>query len=142
MSEHEDRVQQGRLDMKPHTRKTLWPLAGCVVVLLSGCTLNPAALMPRGSATGPAVPPPATGETAIPDDPFGGIDATAAERACMAAGQERGLEVLGVVGARDVTATNGDQTRDVMLRVRRGSTEIEVRCNYAAATGMARIMLI
>ncbi len=70
------------------------------------------------------------------------ISASGAEQACIAAGRERGLEVAGVVGSTAVTGANGEASRDVMLRVRRGGADIEVRCNYVASTRMARIMLI
>jgi hypothetical protein len=65
-----------------------------------------------------------------------------AEAACTNAGQERGLDVLGVVSARDVAGANGTTERDVMLRVARSGTQLEVRCNYQPDTGLARIMLI
>jgi hypothetical protein len=60
-----------------------------------------------------------------------------AEQACVTAGQERGLQVLGVSGSRP----NNDDI-DVMLRVARSGSQLEVRCNYQTASGMARIMLI
>jgi len=93
--------------------------------------MNPMARpLPVVSAPGgPAAPAPAAGMNN-------------AEAACTAAGQERGLDVLGVVGSRDVTDANGAPARDVMLRVARGGTQLEVRCNYQAESGLARIMLI
>ena len=59
-----------------------------------------------------------------------------------AAGRDRGLDVLGVVSTRDVTGADGAPERDVMLRVARDGTQLEVRCNYKPETGLARIMLI
>jgi hypothetical protein len=69
-------------------------------------------------------------------------NANAAEQACIAAGQERGLQVLGIAGSREVVSPTGEVQRDVMLRVSRGGAQIEVRCNYQSATDLARIMLI
>ncbi len=127
--------------MQTQVRKMVWPLAGCAALVLSGCALNPAALSPRTTAPPPTEQPPANGMM-LPEEELGTMDAAGAERACIAAGQERGLDVLGVVGARDVNTEEAEASRDVMLRVRRDGSEIEVRCNYVASTGMARIMLI
>lgn len=112
------------------------------VLLLAGCTMNPIAPAPRQASVAPSGP---VTSTAPPSDmrTTGTTDsASSAEQACMSAGRERNLNVVGVVGSRSATATNGEATRDVMLRVRRNGSEIEVRCNYASSTGLARIMLI
>ncbi|MCC5990910.1 MAG: hypothetical protein JJT99_00155 [Rhodobacteraceae bacterium] len=71
-----------------------------------------------------------------------GSDARIAEQACIDAAEERGLQVQGVAGSRAVTGSDGSAARDVMLRVSRNGTQIELRCNYQASTQMARIMLI
>lgn len=110
------------------------------VLLAAGCTMAP-----LGPATRPApvAPPAAVGPAAtIPEQMTPDATASGAEQACIAAGRERGLDVMGVVGSRSVNGTNGEAARDVMLRVRRSGAEIEVRCNYVAETRMARIMLI
>jgi len=91
--------------------------------------------MPMGPRT-PSAPVAAVPSIA-PSDVAG-----AAERACIAAGQERGLQVIGIAGARDVVGPSGTMMRDVMLRVSRGGAQIEVRCNYQPDDGLARIMLI
>ncbi len=112
------------------------------VFLLAGCTLNPLGTpAPRPVSVAPSAT--VTG-TAPSDMQTTGItdSASAAEQACMGAGRERNLDVVGVVGSRSATDTNGEPSRDVMLRVRRNGSEIEVRCNYATSTGLARIMLI
>jgi hypothetical protein len=107
-------------------------LGGAALVLaMAGCGMAPMA-PPR------VVGPVATAPIAQPPV----LDGGAAERACIAAGQERGLNVLGVAGARDITGPNGEMMRDVMLRVSRGGAQIEVRCNYQSAQDLARIMLI
>lgn len=107
-------------------------LAAAVIAGLAGCALNP---MARPT---PVIPAPNDG---TPDmAPATGM--AGAEAACTAAGRERGLDVLGVVSARDVTAANGTTERDVMLRVARDGTQLEVRCNYQPDSGVARIMLI
>lgn len=67
---------------------------------------------------------------------------TGAEAACIQAGRERGLDVLGVVSTRDVTGADGAPERDVLLRVARDGTQLEVRCSYQPQSGLARIMLI
>lgn len=105
-----------------------------LVLVLAGCMGAP-------MATGPnrVIPAPASVAPQSDIQPMGGADA---EQACIAAGQDRGLEVQGVAGSRSVTGPDGQDARDVMLRVTRSGTQIEVRCNYQAATGMARIMLI
>ena len=102
-----------------------------IAISLGACTLNPmtGALPIVAAPGGGGTPAPATGKAD-------------AEAACMAAGQERGLEVLGVVNTRDVTGANGAPERDVMLRVARDGTRLEVRCNYQPDAGVARIMLI
>jgi uncharacterized lipoprotein YajG len=107
-------------------------LAG--VALLAGCMAAPQQVRtaPRAPlATGPATP------TIAPADIAG-----AAERACITAGQERGLQVIGIAGSRDVTGPTGTPMRDVMLRVSRSGAQIEVRCNYQSDSDLARIMLI
>ncbi|MFN4098562.1 MAG: hypothetical protein ACK4GT_02180 [Pararhodobacter sp.] len=57
----------------------------------------------------------------------------------MAAGRDAGFDVQSVVGTREVS---GATARDVMLRVNRSGRTIEVRCNYAYASGQARIMTL
>ncbi|MBR3371746.1 MAG: hypothetical protein IKG52_14050 [Rhodobacteraceae bacterium] len=106
---------------------------GIVLILgLAGCMGAPMATGPR------VIPAPAaTPQTSVP--PMG---SASAEQACIAAGQDRGLDVQGVAGSRSVTGPDGQEARDVMLRVSRSGTQIEVRCNYQMTTGMARIMLI
>lgn len=99
-------------------------LAGC-----GGTPIIPAPRAPMASAPVAAV--------IAPTDVAG-----AAERACIAAGQERGLQVIGVAGSRDVVGPSGAAMRDVMLRVSRGGAQIEVRCNYSSDANIARIMLI
>ncbi|NBB96883.1 MAG: hypothetical protein GVY34_01750 [Alphaproteobacteria bacterium] len=107
-------------------------LAVVVIVGLGACSLNP---MARPM---PAAPAP----TGSAPDPAPAAGTTGAESACTAAGRERGLEVLGVVSARDVSGANGASERDVMLRVARNGTQLDVRCNYQPDSGVARIMLI
>lgn len=99
---------------------------------LGACTLNP---MTRAL---PIVPAPGGGTTPAPA--IAGMDG--AEAACTEAGRERGLDVLGVVSTRDVTGATGAPERDVMLRVARNGTQLDVRCNYQPESGLARIMLI
>ncbi len=112
--------------------------------LLAGCAYVPMGPAPRSAA----IDSPVSVVPAPADDPdmaaegTADISASGAEQACIAAGRERGLEVAGVVGSTAVTGANGEASRDVMLRVRRGGADIEVRCNYVASTRMARIMLI
>lgn len=116
-----------------------------VPALLSVAVVSGCAMAPLGPATRPApsAPPPATGPAvAIPEPMTPGASSSGAEQACIAAGRERGLDVMGVVGSRSVNDSNGADARDVMLRVRRSGSEIEVRCNYVTETRMARIMLI
>ncbi|TVS05834.1 MAG: hypothetical protein EA407_01365 [Rhodobacteraceae bacterium] len=114
------------------------------VFTLSACNLSPLRPLPPRVESPVAVVPPPSGEMpeieteGLPAD----LSASGAERACIAAGRERGLDVVGVVGSSTITGSNGEAARDVMLRVRRGGAEIEVRCNYVAETRMARIMLI
>lgn len=115
---------------------TLSPLnasLGLVLVLaVSGCTVAPG---PRPVPLARPIPAPvAAAPMAQPSN--------AAEAACISAGQERGLQVLGVAGSRDVVTATGEMQRDVMLRVSRGGAQIELRCSYQTTTGLARIMLI
>ena len=114
-------------------------LALASVLLIAGCSMAPMGMAPRAT---PAAPPPVASESQAPLPGSGDPGASGAEQACMAAGRERGLDVVGVVGSRAVSGNNGEAARDVMLRVRRSGAEIEVRCNYVAETSMARIMLI
>lgn len=115
-------------------------LALVSALAITGCTMAPMGMAPRPAPSTPtASAPPAT---VAPLPGAGDASASGAEQACIAAGRERGLDVAGVVGSRAVSGTNGEAARDVMLRVRRSGAEIEVRCNYVADTGMARIMLI
>ena len=115
-------------------------LALASVLLIAGCSMAPMGMAPRATPSAP--PPPVTSESPEPLPGSGDPSASGAEQACMAAGRERGLDVVGVVGSRAVSGNNGEAARDVMLRVRRSGAEIEVRCNYVAETSMARIMLI
>jgi hypothetical protein len=115
-----------------HTRPRSTILAIAALVGLGACTLNPM-VQPM-----PIIPAPSGTSQA----PGPGAGMAGAEDACTAAGRERGLDVLGVVSARDVTGAGGAPERDVMLRVARSSTQLEVRCNYQPDTGVARIMLI
>lgn len=111
-----------------------------LVILLTGCTMAP--LGPATRPAGPITPAPVTPAAPIPGDMTPDATASGAEQACIAAGRERGLNVLGVVGSRAVSGSNGENARDVMLRVERSGSELEVRCNYVEDTRMARIMLI
>jgi hypothetical protein len=117
------------------TRPTLRYLSiAAVATLLAGCMAPPMQVRPAPRAplaTAPASP------TIMPTDVAG-----AAERACIAAGQERGLQVIGIAGSRDVIGPTGVPMRDVMLRVSRSGAQIEVRCNYQSDSDLARIMLI
>ncbi|MDD7970081.1 hypothetical protein [Roseinatronobacter alkalisoli] len=109
------------------------PTAALALALgLAGCMAAP-------MATGPRVIPAPSSAPQSDVQPSG---ATGAEQACIAAGRDRGLDVQGVAGSRSVTGPDGQDARDVMLRVSRSGSQIEVRCNYQTATGMARIMLI
>lgn len=114
------------------TRPTRIACLMAVVTGLGACTLTPMTrplpiVAAPGGGTGPA---PAQ------------RSAAGAEAACTTAGRDRGLDVLGVVGTRNVTGPDGAPERDVMLRVARDGTQLEVRCNYKPETGLARIMLI
>jgi hypothetical protein len=125
--------------MQSRNTRLVWPAATCAALLLTGCTLNPAGA-PLRVIPAPTQQP--SGITSAPLPPNGLVTAAGAEQACIAAGRERGLDVLGVVGSREVAGSDGEMTRDVMLRVRRGNSVVEVRCNYMGSTQMARIMLI
>lgn len=106
-------------------------LAGLGLVLtLSACLATPAARPLPIARPAPVAVAPAPAAS------------NAAEQACIAAGQERGLQVLGIAGSREVVSPTGEVQRDVMLRVSRSGAQIEVRCNYQSATDLARIMLI
>ena len=119
---------------------SVWAATVFSAVLVSGCTLNQAGA-PLRVIPAPAAPQSA-GIGSAPLPSAGGMTANSAEQACVGAGRERGLDVLGVVGSREVVGSDGETTRDVMLRVRSGGSVIEVRCNYMTSTQMARIMLI
>lgn len=110
------------------------------VVLVAGCAMAP--LGPTTRPSGPVAPSPVSPAVPIPEPMTPDASASGAEQACIAAGRERGLDVMGVVGSRSVSGSNGEAARDVMLRVRRSGAELEVRCNYVEETRMARIMLI
>ena len=111
--------------------------AVCLVVgaaSLGACTLNTVSRpMPIISAPGSV----SGGGAAAP-----AMGTAGAEAACTTAGRERGLDVLGVASVQDVTGAGGASERDVMLRVARNGTRLDVRCNYQPTTGVARIMLI
>lgn len=127
--------------MLNHFRGPLLGPSCCLVAMLAlaGCTMNPMAqTTPRPVSVAP--PAPMTGTTST--DMSAGATASAAEQACMGAGRERNLDVVGVVGSRSTADADSGASRDVMLRVRRNGSEIEVRCNYVSSTGLARIMLI
>lgn len=98
----------------------------------SGCMVAPVATAPR------TAPPPPAQITPMPGD----LSPSTAEQACISAGQERGLDVSGIAGSREVTDAGGQPARDVMLRVNRAGAQLEIRCNYDPASGVARIMLI
>ncbi len=115
-------------------------LALAALLLVSGCAMAP--LGPSTRPAPPAAPAPVTPAVQMPEPTSPDAEASGAEQACIAAGRERGLDVLGVVGSRAVSDTNGAAARDVMLRVQRSGSELEVRCNYVEETRMARIMLI
>ncbi len=115
-------------------------LALAALLLVSGCAMAP--LGPSTRPAPPAAPAPVTPAVPMPEPTSPDAEASGAEQACIAAGRERGLDVLGVVGSRAVSDTNGAAARDVMLRVQRSGSELEVRCNYVEETRMARIMLI
>lgn len=106
-----------------------------IVLALGACTLNPI-----GRPLPIITAPPSSG-SGTGTEPASGSFATA-EAACVQAGRERGLDVLGVVSTREVTGAGGSPARDVMLRVARDGTQLEVRCNYQPDAGLARIMLI
>ncbi|GAB4261226.1 MAG: hypothetical protein Kow0013_05520 [Pararhodobacter sp.] len=118
----------------------LGALAACLAV--SGCFDIPD-LRGRPPYSGPSRP--ASTVPAPVGDPLGPPvpAASEAERACLAAGQEAGFDVRGVVGTHEVTDASGlAVSRDVMLRVQRGGQELQVRCSYAYAAGAARIMTL
>ncbi len=115
-------------------------LALGVVLGLAGCTMAP--LGPGARTAAPVTPAPVTPVAPLPQDMPAAATGSGAEQACIAAGRERGLNVLDVVGSRAVTASDGASARDVMLRVERSGAQLEVRCNYVEETRMARIMLI
>lgn len=76
-------------------------------------------------------------------DPAPTPSASAAESACLDAGRAAGFDVQGIVGTREVLGSGGlPQSRDVMLRVQRGSQSVEVRCSYAYMNGTAQIMTL
>ncbi len=110
-------------------------------VLVAGCAMQP---FGQHTAPRPIAPPPSAAATSTisPAIQGNGATTTGAQQACIGAGRERNLDVVGVVGSSSATDTNGELTRDVMLRVRRNGSEIELRCNYSPASGLARIMLI
>ncbi|WFE74463.1 hypothetical protein [Roseinatronobacter sp. S2] len=107
-----------------------------LVFVLAGCLGAP-------MATGPnrVIPAPTTAPQSG-TQPMGTTGTSSAEQACIAAGQERGFEVLGVAGSRSATGSDGQEERDVLLRLSRNGTQTEARCNYQTATGMAQIMII
>lgn len=131
-----------RTELATWTRRISTTLA--CAAFLAGCAYVPLASAPRSAPTDtPASVVPAPNDDGnLAAGGAADISASGAEQACVAAGRERGLDVAGVVGSTAVTGTNGEASRDVMLRVRRSGAEIEVRCNYVASTRMARIMLI
>lgn len=125
-------------------QKIFIPLGVVAIMSLTACTNGPG---PMGGFGAPRSTAPSTiAVTPAPAGTFpqvgGGevVAASDAESACLGAAQERGLSVQSVVGSRAVEGSDGDSGRDVMLRVSRSGQEYEVRCNYAGATGTARIM--
>lgn len=111
------------------TRSSKAILVLMAVTGLGACTMNPMVRPTPIVAAPSAIAAPSTGTVG-------------AEAACTTAGRERGLDVMGVVSERDVTGPGGVPERDVMLRVSRGGTQLDVRCNFQPETGVARIMLI
>jgi hypothetical protein len=97
---------------------------------------TPAAAPPMAATPLPPVEPLAPGAP-------GAVGAGAAEAACTAAGRERGFEVQGVIGSTDVIGADGRAlSRDVMLRVIRSGQQVDLRCNYVYADGIARLMVL
>ncbi|MGY6547806.1 MAG: hypothetical protein ACXIU7_02190 [Roseinatronobacter sp.] len=111
-----------------------------LALALAGCTMAPMGVTPPPRSVTP--PPAAGGMGATPAPLPGSPTASFAEQACVRAGRDRGLDVAGVVGSTPVMGNFGEAGRDVMLRVRQGGTQIDVRCNFATDTQLARIMLI
>lgn len=114
------------------------------LTLLAGCGAIPdfrAPMLGGARPQAPAAPEPLA-MAPLPATP-GASGAGAAEAACLAAGQERGFQVQGVVGSSDVTGADGRAiSRDVMLRVARGAQVFDLRCNYSYAEGQARVMAL
>jgi hypothetical protein len=124
------------------TRKTvtLGALAACM--MLAGCFDIPD-LRNGERFSNPFRASP--GRPAAPADPMAppAPEASAAETACLDAGRAAGFDVRGVIGTREVLGTGGlPQSRDVMLRVQRGSQSVEVRCSYSYLGGDAQIMTL
>lgn len=110
-------------------------LAGCLSIpdMRSGRHLSRPA--PAPTVTQPAV----VGQPLAPPAPT----ASVAETACLEAGRASGFDVRGVVGTREVADAAGiPLSRDVMLNVARGQSNIELRCSFAYANGQARIMTL
>jgi hypothetical protein len=100
---------------------------------------------PAPRSAGPAAPSPATPSPPLEMTPLpgAGVSAGAAEAACTAAGVERGFQVQGIVGSTDVAGTDGQPaSRDVMMRVARGTQVFDLRCSYHYASAQARVMAL
>lgn len=114
-------------------RMVMGALAGAT--LLAGCGGLPD-LRPRPHFPAAVAAPATPGAGPAPS-------ASLAEQQCLAAGASAGFDVQGVVGTRELTGADGmPVSRDVMLRVRRGSQTLDLRCSYAYDTGLARIMTL
>ena len=112
-------------------------LTGCMV--LAGCNVMPdfrrgeRMSNPFSSQPGTATPP---GTAQSPS-------ANSAETACLEAARAAGFDVQGVVGTREVLGSGGlPQSRDVILRVVRGTQTVELRCSYTYLDGSAQIMTL
>ncbi len=114
------------------------PSFAAPLALLSGLMLLSGCAVPVFGGFG-GRPAPAPAATPAPGQP---ASADSAREACITAGRDRGLEVLGVISVDEVTGPDGATARDVMLRVARDGDEIELRCSYDPEAGLARIMLI
>jgi len=105
------------------------------VLGLAACGDFPDLRTPQPQAAAPIQTAPAP---FAPQDDIGiRRSASAAEAACVAQGQNQGMNVQTVVGTREA-----EGARDVMLRVARGQQVFDVRCRYDNTTGDARIMTL
>lgn len=134
-----------RNPLRPTRSLTLALIAGALA--LSACSDIPDLRSretwrqgPRAFFDRPAVTAPAPAPVA----PMGPAPAASdAESACLQAGRDAGFDVRGVVGTHEVADASGaPASRDVMLRVQRGSQSLEVRCSFSYAEGSAQIMTL